>query len=73
MARSGEPRRRRTNRRKVPGAMGDHRREALGTLTPEALVVHRELAYIRNPSAERLRKLQEAQAMLDGGDPPAAA
>lgn len=47
----------------------------LGTLEPEALVEHRELAAARHPSPERLRKLAEARARLArslGDDRPAA-
>lgn len=63
MPKDGKPRRRcspkrRAGRGREPGALPD-----LHGLSPEALLAHRELQYIRNPSPERLRKLREARAM----------
>jgi hypothetical protein len=40
------------------------RRQGLGIRSIEQLVAHRELAYLRNPTSERLRKLEDARRKL---------
>lgn len=46
--------RRKAKRRRRP-------RQGLGIRSIESLVAHRELAFLRNPNAERARKLEEAR------------
>jgi len=40
-------------------------RRSLDIKTLEALVAHRELEYIRNPSLPRLRKLKDSEVALE--------
>lgn len=51
----------RSGRRKRPK---DRDVQPIGIETPEQLVAHRELAYLRNPTSERARKLAEARRLL---------
>ena len=39
----------------------ERERQAMGLKTPEQLLAHRELEYLRRPTAERARKLREAK------------
>lgn len=66
MARDGSPRRRGIKRARRASAYREaDRNPAFGSeLSLEALVEHRRLQVIRNPTAERWRKLREAEEEL---------
>lgn len=46
------------NGRRKKAKQREKRRDSLGLKSPEALIEHRELEYLRHPSPERWRKLR---------------